>query len=169
MNSEPEIRIVPFTTEHLTSVLHIERSVFRDAWTASAFLEILSFSDKCWVALAGEEIAAYLITQWVLDEVHILNIAVAPAYQRRSIGRRLLSFLFDLCRMQGMRDLYLEVRVSNAPAISLYEHFGFRELTIRRRYYPDGEDACVMHLHLSDNESAEADKENDNHRNERQG
>jgi [ribosomal protein S18]-alanine N-acetyltransferase len=169
MNPESDIRIVPFTTEHLTPVLRIEKTVFRDAWTASAFLEILSFSDKCWVVWAGDEIAAYLVTQWVLDEVHILNVAVNPEWQRKGIARRLLAFLLDLCRTQGMRDLYLEVRVSNSPAIFLYESFGFRELTIRRRYYPDGEDARVMHLHLRDDAAAEPEQENDNFRNERQG
>lgn len=169
MNPEPEIRIAPFTADHLTSVLHIERAVFRDAWTASAFFEILGFSDKCWVVLASEEVTAYLVTQWVLDEVHILNIAVKPDWQRKGIARLLMTFLFDLCRTRGMRDLYLEVRVSNKPAISLYENYGFRELSTRRRYYPDGEDAYVMHRRLSDEVFAESEKKLHDIRNERQG
>lgn len=169
MNPEPEIRIVPFTTEYLTPAIHIERTVFRDAWTASAFLEILGFSDKCWIALRGDEVAGYLVTQWVLDEIHILNIAVTPALQRRGMARLLLSFLLDLGRTWGMRDLFLEVRASNSPAISLYQSFGFRDLTTRRRYYPDGEDARVMHLRLGDDMSVEPEGEKDNLRNERQG
>jgi ribosomal-protein-alanine N-acetyltransferase len=159
MPNEIEIRIVPMTTAHLAPVTEIERAVFRDPWTASAFIEVLSLSDKCWVAFLGEELVAYLVTQWVLDEAHILNVAVAPNAQRRGVARQLLNFLLGLCSARGMRDLFLEVRVSNAAAIALYEGLGFHELAVRTRYYPDGEDARLMHLHLTDVSSEEPDPE----------
>jgi ribosomal-protein-alanine N-acetyltransferase len=155
MDNETEIRIVPLTTEYLSAAMRIERAVFRDPWTATAFLEVLGFSDKCWAALSGEDLAGYLVTQWVLDEVHILNVAVAPAMQRRGVAKQLMDFLLRLSRTRGMRDLFLEVRVSNLPAISLYEGLDFHELAVRPRYYPDGEDARVMHLHLPDAASEE--------------
>jgi ribosomal-protein-alanine N-acetyltransferase len=66
-----------------------------------------------------------------------------------------MDFLLGLCRRWGMRDLFLEVRVSNRPAVSLYEGFGFSEMAVRARYYPDGEDARVMHLHLPEGPSEE--------------
>jgi len=169
MKNEAEIRIVPLTTELLSAVMKIERAVFRDAWTATAFLELLGFSDKCWAAFAGEELAGYLVTQWVLDEVHILNVAVAPNTQRRGVATQLMNFLLSLSRRRGMRDLFLEVRVSNLAAISLYEGLGFGELAVRPRYYPDGEDARVMHLHLPEVASEEPSRKNGRKTGEMQG
>ncbi|RPH94529.1 GNAT family N-acetyltransferase, partial [candidate division KSB1 bacterium] len=115
-----EIQIVPMAANHLAPVLKIEKTVFRDSWTASSFLEVIRMSDKSWVALSGEGVAGYLVTQWVLDEVHILNLAVTVPMQRQGIAAKLMQFLIDLCGNSGMRDLFLEVRVSNLPAISLY-------------------------------------------------
>lgn len=143
------IEIIPMVAEHVDTVLRIERSVFRDAWTEEAFREALRLSDKCWTVKCAGEIAGYLITQWVLDEIHILNIAVAPEFQRKHIGSRILEHLFDKARRWGMRDLFLEVRISNFTAIALYERFGFGELAIRKNYYADGEDARVMHCALA--------------------
>jgi ribosomal-protein-alanine N-acetyltransferase len=169
MKNETEIRIVPLTTEHLSAVMKIERAAFRDPWTATAFHEILGFSDKCWAAFASEELAGYLVTQWVLDEVHILNVAVASGMQRRGVAARLMEFLLSLSRRWGMRDLFLEVRVSNLAAISLYEGLGFHELALRPRYYPDGEDARVMHLHLPETASTKPSGTNERKNGELQG
>jgi ribosomal-protein-alanine acetyltransferase len=169
MKNEAEIRIVPLTAEYLSAVMRIERAVFRDAWTSTAFLEVLAFSDKCWAAFAGNELAGYLVTQWVLDEVHILNVAVAPNTQRRGVARQLMNMLLSLSRRRGMRDLFLEVRVSNLAAVSLYEGLGFHELAVRPRYYSDGEDARVMHLHLPDRAAGEPSQTNGQKTGELQG
>ncbi|EMH4163204.1 ribosomal protein S18-alanine N-acetyltransferase [Pluralibacter gergoviae] len=98
------------------------------------------------------EIAAFAITQIVLDEATLFNIAVDPAYQRRGLGRELLEAVIDAVEKRGVATLWLEVRASNAAAIALYESLGFNEATVRRNYYPtaDGhEDAIVMALPLS--------------------
>lgn len=98
------------------------------------------------------EIAAFAITQIVLDEATLFNIAVDPAYQRRGLGRELLEAVIDAVEERGVATLWLEVRASNAAAIALYESLGFNEATVRRNYYPtaDGhEDAIVMALPLS--------------------
>jgi ribosomal-protein-alanine N-acetyltransferase len=81
----------------------------------------------------------------VADELHIGNIAVAPAVRRRGIGRRILEHCLDDARARGIEIATLEVRVSNDPAIALYEKLGFRPVAMRRGYYSDtGEDALVM-------------------------
>jgi ribosomal-protein-alanine N-acetyltransferase len=135
--------------------MKIEKSVFRDPWTMGSFVEIMSFSDECWVALADRQVAGYLVTQWVVDEIHILNVAVDGARHRQGIGIQLMNFILKRGASRGMRDVFLEVRVSNAPAIALYERLGFEQLTVRKRYYNDGEDAIVMHRRL---EATEADE-----------
>jgi [ribosomal protein S18]-alanine N-acetyltransferase len=157
MDPADNLEIIPMTVSHVPSVLRIERAVFRDAWSEAAFLDALNISDKCWVAMSGDETAGYLLTQWVLDEIHIFNVAVAPQRQRQNVASRMMEFLLDLGTRSGMRYLFLEVRVSNTPAIALYERFGFRELAIRRKYYADGEDARVMHRDLTQDADGEAD------------
>ncbi|MCD4621909.1 ribosomal protein S18-alanine N-acetyltransferase, partial [Proteus mirabilis] len=79
--------------------------------------------------------AAFAITQVVLDEATLFNIAVDPDFQRRGIGKALLEHLIDELEKRGVLTLWLEVRASNVAAIALYESLGFNEATIRRNYY----------------------------------
>jgi [ribosomal protein S18]-alanine N-acetyltransferase len=143
------IRIVPMTADHIIEVAKIENEVFRDPWPRSGFLEILSLSDKCWCAVCGKKPLGYLITQWILDEIHVLNIAVAVEAHRKGIASEMLSMLFREGLAGGMQDIFLEVRVSNESAIALYKRFGFEEIVVRKKYYQDGENALVMHCKLA--------------------
>jgi len=97
------------------------------------------------------EMAAFAVTQVVLDEATLFNIAVSPDYQRQGLGRALLEHIISELENRAIATLWLEVRASNQAAIALYESLGFNEATIRRNYYPakDGrEDAIVMALPL---------------------
>ena len=84
-------------------------------------------------------------------EAHILNVCIAPEYQGRGHGRRLLARLVDLARWHHARQVFLEVRPSNPRAINLYRDFGFNEIGLRPNYYPaekGREDAIVMAMEL---------------------
>lgn len=97
------------------------------------------------------ELAAFAITQVVLDEATLFNIAVDPAFQRQGLGQMLLEHIIGELEKRDVLTLWLEVRASNAPAIALYERLGFNEATIRRNYYPTAtgrEDALIMALPL---------------------
>ena len=97
------------------------------------------------------EMAAFAVTQVVLDEATLFNIAVDPAYQRKGLGRQLLEHLISELEKREVFTLWLEVRASNIAAIALYESLGFNEATIRRNYYPTKEgreDAIIMALPL---------------------
>jgi len=87
-----------------------------------------------------------------VDEVHLLNITVAPAYQRQGWARVMLDALATWSRGQGAQWLWLEVRQGNARAITVYENYGFRRVGVRKNYYPadqhQREDAVVMSLRL---------------------
>jgi [ribosomal protein S18]-alanine N-acetyltransferase len=144
------MEIVPIQNEHLNDVLAIERDVFRDPWPRSAFSEIMALSDKCWVLAEDKTVVGYLLTQWVLDEIHILNIAVARRFQGKRLSKLLMKYLLDIGTQQGMRDVFLEVRVTNTAARSLYERFGFLEVSRRKNYYADGEDALIMHANVAE-------------------
>ena len=97
----------------------------------------------------GTEMAAFAITQIVLDEATLFNLAVDPAFQRRGLGRTLLQHLIGELEQRGVLTLWLEVRASNRTAIALYQQLDFNEVSVRRNYYPTAEgkeDAIIMAL-----------------------
>jgi len=96
-----------------------------------------------------DKMVAFAITQVVLDEASLFNIAVDPAFQRRGFGRQLLQHLIDELIKRNVLTLWLEVRASNLPAIALYEQLGFNQVSRRPNYYPTAsgrEDAILMAL-----------------------
>jgi ribosomal-protein-alanine N-acetyltransferase len=146
--SELNLQIAKFSSTHVREVAEIEAVSYRDPWSAESFREILALTDASWVALADELVIGYLITQWVLDEIHVLNLAVKSEFRKHGIASKLITTLFDLGVQRGMRDLFLEVRVSNLAAQNLYRKFGFAILATRKCYYPDAEDAFIMYRQL---------------------
>jgi ribosomal-protein-alanine N-acetyltransferase len=138
--------------EDLDEVLTIERASFGMPWSRGAFLYEIqqNRAARCWVMRDGSRLVAYLCLWEIADEVHITNIAVAPASRRRGLGRTLLRGVLDDARARRLRLVVLEVRPSNTEALGLYESFGFRVVGRRRGYYYDtGEDALVMELTLA--------------------
>ena len=98
---------------------------------------------------ADGKMVAFAITQVVLDEASLFNIAVDPDFQRRGYGRQLLQHLIDELIKRNVLTLWLEVRASNLPAIALYEQLGFNQVSRRPNYYPTAsgrEDAILMAL-----------------------
>lgn len=99
----------------------------------------------------NDVMAGFAITQIVLDEATLFNIAIDPAFQRQGLGRALLEDVIQQIEKKDVFTLWLEVRASNAKAISLYESLGFNEVSVRRNYYPAAqgrEDAIMMALPL---------------------
>ena len=100
---------------------------------------------------AGANLLGYGVLSAAAGEAHILNLCIAPEYQGRGHGRRLLRRMLDLARWHQALQVFLEVRPSNPRAIQLYRDEGFNEIGRRPRYYParDGrEDALVMAIEL---------------------
>ena len=95
------------------------------------------------------EITGYLMSLLVADELHITNLAVSPSRRRSGIADSLIGHALQDARAHGATWCQLEVRVTNAPARTLYEKHGFREIGVRKGYYQDGEDAVVMGKELS--------------------
>jgi ribosomal-protein-alanine N-acetyltransferase len=156
----------PVTAADLDAVCEVEKSAYTHPWTHKHFADSLA-SGYPVVMLLGEALPGeavhprrtdgrvllgYLVAMPGVDEVHLLNITVAPAHQRQGWARFLLDALALWSRSQGAQWLWLEVRASNAPARALYESHGFRQVGMRRGYYPAGqfqrEDAVVMSLNL---------------------
>jgi len=147
-----EARFEPLTVERLDAVLRIEQAAYTHPWTHGNFSDAIRSGYQGQLLLAGDELLGYFVAMKGVDEVHLLNITVAPAYQRQGWARVMLEALALWARGQGAEWLWLEVRVSNARAITVYESHGFRRVGLRKGYYPAGhgqrEDAVVMSLHL---------------------
>lgn len=128
----------------LDAVMAIEEISFQTPWSRQSFeTELRKEISICKVAVIGRDVVGYLIEWIVLDEVHIANIAVHPAWRRRGIGMKLMEA--GMARCDGFSWIGLEVRRSNDAAKSLYRRLGFHEVGVRKRYYTrEGEDAILM-------------------------
>ncbi|MBX3197745.1 MAG: ribosomal protein S18-alanine N-acetyltransferase [Labilithrix sp.] len=94
------------------------------------------------------DVLGYILFWHVADEIHLLNVAVAPVARRRGVGRSLVADLVAFSRRERAAKILLEVRASNEPAIRLYERLGFTRFNVRKAYYSDGEDGVEMMLEL---------------------
>ena len=132
----------------LTAIEKIERSAYPTPWSRSMFAsELAKPSSLCLGAFEAESerLIGYLIISRYVDAWHVMNVAVRPDQRRRGIASLLLNRLFELAAGRSRRGYTLEVRVSNAGAIKLYEELGFRPRGVRRGYYTDNrEDALIM-------------------------
>jgi len=134
------------TYSDLPAVLSIERRSFPTPWSLAMFvLELSKPSGICLAASADEELLGYLVCSRYDRAWHLMNVAVAPERRRAGIARQLIGRLIEEAG-SGL-PFTLEVRVSNRPAIVMYERLGFRSAGVRPRYYQDnGEDALIMWL-----------------------
>ncbi|MCX7792824.1 MAG: ribosomal protein S18-alanine N-acetyltransferase [Thermodesulfovibrionales bacterium] len=126
----------------------IERSCFSTPWSELAFYkEIYNPRSLCLVAETEEGLAGYICMSRILEECHILNLAVHPLKRRQGIGSALIKEALNSEFVSSCRYIYLEVRASNMEARRLYEKFGFKVVGIRRAYYINPvEDALIMML-----------------------
>ncbi|MBI1908791.1 MAG: ribosomal protein S18-alanine N-acetyltransferase [Deltaproteobacteria bacterium] len=134
----------------LSQVILIEKDSFALPYSESLFQMELNLSiAHLYAAKQGERIVGYIDFWHVTDEIHLINTAVHPGDRRRGIGSLLISFLIDYAKRVKARQIYLDVRRSNAPAIGLYKKFGFDQVGLRKGYYRDNnEDALVMGFNL---------------------
>jgi [ribosomal protein S18]-alanine N-acetyltransferase len=134
--------------QDLDAIVAIENAVYPTPWSRSMFAgELAKPSSLSLGAYDADEggLVAYLIVSRYVDAWHIMNVAVHPEYRRQGVASRLLDELFELTAGDPRRGYTLEVRVSNATAIALYERFGFEPSGVRRGYYTDNrEDALIM-------------------------
>ncbi|WP_440865721.1 ribosomal protein S18-alanine N-acetyltransferase [Symbiopectobacterium purcellii] len=143
--------ISPLTSHDLHAAFAIEKASHAFPWTESTFNSNQGERYLNLKLTLDDALVAFAITQVVLDEATLFNIAVHPTHQRQGFGRHLLEQLIETLEARGITTLWLEVRASNANAIALYEQLGFNEVSLRRNYYPAAngrEDAVIMALPL---------------------
>src|SRR5689334_11867520 len=133
-----EARFEPLEAARLEQLLQIEQRAYPYPWTRGNFMDALRTGYHARVLLAGEELLGYYVAMQGVDEVHLLNITVAPEYQRQGWGRVMLDAMALWARGLGAQWLWLEVRVGNTRAIAIYESHGYRRVGLRKNYYPAG-------------------------------
>ena len=143
--------IVKMNESHVSQIAALERQCFSVPWSENLIYGELTNCMSYWlVAVDGDKVAGYVGSQSVMGESDIMNVAVAPDYRRRGIGEALINTLAADLKARGNTCLTLEVRVSNAPAIALYEKLGFAQVGLRKNYYRNPkEDARILRKELA--------------------
>lgn len=151
---QPESRLLlPLREDDLDAVMVIEQATYDFPWTRGNFLDSLRAGyEMQGLVTAQAGLIGYFVAMQGVDELHLLNLSVAPAVQGRGHARYMLDQLRALACSRRAAQLWLEVRMSNERARGLYERYGFRNIGLRRGYYPargrKREDAVVMSLQI---------------------
>ena len=145
----PPARFEPLTLARLDALLEVEQRAHSHPWTRGNFTDAMASGYQIQLLMGDEQILGYFVGMLGVDEVHLLNLTVTPAFQRQGWSHVLLDALALWARSQGAQWLWLEVRASNQRARHVYEANGFRRVGERKRYYPstttaEREDAVVM-------------------------
>jgi ribosomal-protein-alanine N-acetyltransferase len=144
--------LAPMRERDLDEVLAIERAIYSHPWTRGNFGDSLRARYECRTWRAGRDLVGYFVLMVAAGEAHLLNLSIAPDWQRSGHGSALLREAAALAQKLGAQNLFLEVRPSNHAAQALYRRFGFKNVAVRRDYYPapsGREDALVLTLPLT--------------------
>ena len=142
------LKIIPMQKDYLDEVLKVEEQAYGEHhWSKESFFNELNNQLAKYYCAFNEqgELVGYCGCWQIMEEAHITNVAVSPNFRRQNIGEALLISIIKSCYKEMVKYLTLEVRVSNTPAIKLYEKYGFKSLGVRKGYYQDNnEDALIM-------------------------
>ena len=150
-----DLRLLPMALRDLSEVMEIEQQSHVSPWTLGNFTDSLEagYWAYCLRQLSVDDektdpLLGYCVLLPALDELQLLNITVHPSYKRQGLAKKIMKVIEDAAQSKSFQDIFLEVRVSNTPAIALYESFAYQEIGIRKDYYSlkDGgrENAKVM-------------------------
>lgn len=148
---QPQPSIEPMTEDDLDEVMEIEQRVYEFPWTSGNFIDSLRAGYSCSVYRSERGLLGYAVMMLGAGEAHLLNLSIDARVQRRGHGSRMLENLIRVARRYGARQLFLEVRPSNEAGRLLYSKHGFRQVAVRRGYYParaGREDALLFALDL---------------------
>ena len=153
---QSNIKLRRFKPTDLDRVIYINRLCLPENYPSYFFMDLFErFPETFIVAEENGEVVGYIMCRietgllsfrsfGLARRGHVISIAVLPAYRNRGIGYALVSKALEAMSLYGAKECYLEVRVSNKPAINLYRKLGFEIKKIIRGYYADGEDAYIM-------------------------
>lgn len=146
-----ELRCRPMRNSDLDLVVQNESATSEHPWSKRIFIDCLRAGYQCWVLVEKEQVVGHVVMSVAIGESHLLTLCIAPQWQRRGHGRRLLRFALERAQRLQAEVCFLEVRPSNQAARVLYRSMGFVQIGERKNYYPsaDGrEDALILSLRL---------------------
>ena len=137
--------VLRFSAEHIESAARIEAETFSEPWSEESLGLLLREEYPSFAICEGDELLAYIGTARSLDELQILTVATDKRARRRGYAREILSHLDSYAKENGIFSISLEVRESNAAAISLYASCGYKTAGVRKNFYRfPTENALVM-------------------------
>lgn len=140
----------PMAPADIDQVLCVEQTAYSHPWTRGNFIDALAAGYEAQLLIQDTSVIGYFVAMLGVQETHLLNITVAPTHQRQGWAKVLLTAIEQWSRSQGAQSIWLEVRSSNARAITVYKAYGFAQVGTRKNYYPIStharEDAVVMCL-----------------------
>ena len=137
--------IIPMNKDHVAQIAALEKLCFGDPWSEGSIASELDNPLSLWLVAAQDgAVCGYVGSQTVLDETDMMNIAVRPDCRRHGIAAALIDELIVRLKERGSHILRLEVRVSNAPAIALYDSLGFTQLGLRKNYYRNPKENALI-------------------------
>lgn len=143
------MEFVPLSLELIPAILEIEKTSQGAPWSEKSFTNELKNPHSYFlVALERQNVIGYGGVWLIQDEAHVTTITVSQDHRRKGIGKQLMHELIKGSMERKANCMTLEVRVSNEPAIRLYDSLGFARAAVRKNYYPDNqEDAYIMWLY----------------------
>jgi [ribosomal protein S18]-alanine N-acetyltransferase len=132
---EELIEIKEMTLSDLNDVYNLEIKAYEYPWEKNILRGCVINKYDCFIATIDKQIVGYLITKISSPESHILNLTIDKNYRNNGIASQFLEMVILKCRLLKSNIIFLETRLSNLPAISLYIKFGFKKIGLRRNYY----------------------------------
>lgn len=129
----------------IDDLIELEKECFNYHWTHEQFL--LGLKRKAFKVLGirtDDGLIGYMAFSLIEDEMEILNLAVRPEYRRHGLGALLLQKSFEICVDKQIRKSFLDVKASNEPALALYRKFGYHQVGVRKKYYPDTKEDALL-------------------------
>ncbi|MHA1595303.1 MAG: ribosomal protein S18-alanine N-acetyltransferase [Candidatus Baldrarchaeia archaeon] len=158
-----DYKIKVFSADKLADVMRINKTCLPENYPSSFFIYLhQNFPKAFLIAEKDGEVVGYIMcrVEYGLSNMgikltrkgHVVSIAVMPGHRRKGIATALLRAAEKALKEYGAKEMMLEVRVSNTPAISLYKKLGYKEVKVLKRYYSDGEDAYLMAKELEEDD-----------------
>lgn len=139
-----QVKILPLDVKNVDDVISIQNNLNIHILSKENILNDINNSNfKCIVAVYDKEIIGYISFSYIFD-IEIESVLVKSSYQRQGIGTLLLNYIFKFAKENKINNVFLEVRKSNIGAISLYIKLGFSNISIRKKYYENAEDALIL-------------------------
>ena len=159
------LSVRPATEDDLDAVLAVEKRCYKHPWSRAQFAEELKTKNSQFLVLTDDEtdtlVAGYVVFRDLGTESHLLNVAVEHGWRGLGMGNRLVGMAINHAYRHEQERVFLEVRTENLAAMTLYEKMGFRRITVRKKFYSNGDDAFFMQLDLEKTSDSDVSDDND--------